>query len=281
MNALRPDEAVLDNLHSVYVDQWDWERVMSPEDRNLDYLKAVVRDIYAAIKETEWELADNFPQLRPFLPGEDRLRPHRGPVPRRFPALTPKEREREACREHGAVFIIGIGGALPDGKIHDGRAPGLRRLDHARPSTGHRGLNGDIFVWNPVLEIPFELSSMGIRVDAADHAQATGDPRLPGAAASCPGTSCCWRASCPQSIGGGIGQSRLCMLLMQRAHIGEVQVGLLAAPTSRTPAPRRESRCCNQGRVICWHRTRAGVRLCGRFARAPHTTSSRDRRANP
>ena len=226
MNALRPDEPALDNLHSVYVDQWDWERVITPQERNLDYLKAVVRDIWAAIKETEWEVGQTF---APGAPGSPRLPGdihfiHTEELARRYPKMTSWQREREACKEHGAVFIIGIGGELPDGTIHDGRAPDY---DDWTTPTGPdtKGLNGDIFVWNGLLEIPFELSSMGIRVDAPTmlkQLEVRGCPERKLLA---------WHrlllsGALPQSIGGGIGQSRLCMLLMQRAHIGEVHVGL-------------------------------------------------------
>lgn len=222
MNALRPDEADLDNLHSVYVDQWDWERVLAPEDRKLDYLKAIVREIYAAIKESEWELAQHFPSLRPFLP-PDIAFVHTEELAERYPNMTSFERERQACRQHGAVFIIGIGGVLGDGKIHDGRAPDY---DDWTTPTGPatKGLNGDIFVWNPVLERPFELSSMGIRVDAQTmlrQLEIRGCPERQ----ALPWHQLLLKGHLPQSIGGGIGQSRLCMLLMQRAHIGEVQVG--------------------------------------------------------
>ncbi len=223
MNALRPDEEKLDNIHAVYVDQWDWERVIAPEDRNLDYLKAVVGDIYAAMKDTEAELTDQIPELAPFLPDQITF-VHTEDLAQRYPDATSWEREGAACREHGAVFLIGIGGELPDGKIHDGRAPDY---DDWTTPTGPetRGLNGDIFVWNPLLEIPFELSSMGIRVDAEtmlkqleirgcmDRAELEWHKMLLG-------------GEFGQCVGGGIGQSRLCMLLLQKAHVGEVQVGL-------------------------------------------------------
>ena len=222
MNALRPDEESLDNLHSVYVDQWDWERVISPEDRKLDYLKAVVRDIYTSIKETEWEMAGNF-CIKPFLP-DDIAFVHTEDLFRKYPKADSKERERLVCREHGAVFLIGIGGKLPDGTIHDGRSPDYD--DWTTPtSDGHAGLNGDIFVWNPVLDVPFELSSMGIRVDAPAMLKQL-EIRGLMERKELPWHRLLLDGKLPQSIGGGIGQSRLCMLLMRRAHIGEVQVGL-------------------------------------------------------
>jgi aspartate--ammonia ligase len=222
MNALRPDEESLDNLHSVYVDQWDWERVIDPADRNVECLKAVVRDIWSAIKDTEWEVAQDFADLPPALPEKIGF-VHTEDLARRFPKATPKEREAEACREHGAVFIIGIGGRLPDGTIHDGRAPDYD--DWTTPTgSGTAGLNGDIFVWNPLLGIPFELSSMGIRVDGPTmrrQLEIRGCPER----VNLPWHRMLLDGQLPQSVGGGIGQSRLCMLLMRRAHIGEVQVG--------------------------------------------------------
>ncbi len=223
MNALRPDEESLDNLHSIYVDQWDWERVIRPEDRTLETLKGVVRDIYAAVKDTEAELADVHEDLPPALPDEIAF-VHTEELARRFPELPPRRREAEAAREHGAVFFIGIGGELPDGGIHDGRAPDY---DDWTTPTGPetKGLNGDIFVWNPVLGVPFELSSMGIRVDA-DTMRRQLDIRACPERAEMPWHKLLLDGALPQTIGGGIGQSRLAMLLLRRAHIGEVQVGL-------------------------------------------------------
>ena len=162
MNALRPDED-LDNLHSIYVDQWDWEKVIRPEDRNLDFLKRTVRRIYEAVKVTENKLYVEFPQLVPALP-DDIFFIHAEELLQRYPNLTPKERENAIVREYKAVFVIGIGGKLSDGSIHDGRAADYD--DWSTPnSDGYEGLNGDILLWNPVLESAFEISSMGIRVD--------------------------------------------------------------------------------------------------------------------
>lgn len=221
MNALRPDEEDLDNIHSVYVDQWDWERVISPADRNLDYLKAVVREIYAAIKDTEAELAETFAERTISLPDEIAF-VHTEALAAQYPDATSWARETAACKAHGAVFLIGIGGELPDGKIHDGRAPDYD--DWTTPTSPEtNGLNGDIFVWNPLLNIPFELSSMGIRVDAETMLKQL-------AVRGCmERTELLWHkllleGKLPQSVGGGIGQSRLCMLLLHKAHIGEVQV---------------------------------------------------------
>ena len=222
MNALRPDEAELDNLHSIYVDQWDWERVLGPGERNLDTLTSVVREIYAALKEAEAEVVRLHDGLRPFLPDEIAF-VHTEELCERLPGGGQKEREALTCREHKAVFLIGIGGELPDGQPHDGRAPDYD--DWTTPTAeGRRGLNGDIFVWNPVLDGPFELSSMGIRVDAETmRAQLAvrGCPER----AELPWHKLLLDGRLPQTIGGGIGQSRLSMLLLQKAHIGEVQVG--------------------------------------------------------
>jgi len=163
MNAIRADEE-LDNIHSLYVDQWDWERTMRPEERNLNFLKATVETIYEAMKAVEEEVYELYPHITPILPeritflqAEELLQ--------EFPALTPKEREQAAARKYGALFLIGIGGELSDGQRHDGRAPDYD--DWSTPTEGgYKGLNGDIIVWNPVLESAFELSSMGIRVAA-------------------------------------------------------------------------------------------------------------------
>jgi len=219
MNALRPDEE-LDNLHSIYVDQWDWEKVIRPEDRNLDFLRRTVRRIYEAVKVTENKLYVEFPQLEPALP-DDIFFIHSEELLRRYPGLTPKERENAIVKEHKAVFVIGIGGELSDGTAHDGRAADYD--DWSTPNAdGFEGLNGDILLWNPVLESAFEISSMGIRVDAEAMRRQL---RLKGQE---------WKedlyfhrrllaGELPQTIGGGIGQSRLCMYLLRKAHIGEIQ----------------------------------------------------------
>jgi aspartate--ammonia ligase len=222
MNAIRRDE-VLDNLHSIYVDQWDWERVISKEERNLDFLKNTVRKIYEVLKETEMVVYKKFPELQPFLRDEITF-VHSEELQERYPGLSPREREDAITKEKGAVFVIGIGGKLADGIPHDGRAPDY---DDWTTPTGDRtrGLNGDIFVWNPVLEKGFEISSMGIRVDKEAllrQLQITGTEERKGLE---------WHkmlleGKLPLSIGGGIGQSRLCMLILQKAHIGEVQCGI-------------------------------------------------------
>jgi aspartate--ammonia ligase len=222
MNAIRRDE-VLDNLHSIYVDQWDWERVISREERNLDFLKNIVRKIYKVLKETEMVVYKKFTELQPFLIDEISF-VHTEELQARYPDLSPRDREDAITKEKGAVFIIGIGGELADGNIHDGRAPDY---DDWTTPTGDKtkGLNGDIFVWNPVLEKGFEISSMGIRVDKdalIKQLKITGTENR---------KELVWHkmlldGKLPLSIGGGIGQSRLCMLLLQKAHIGEVQCGV-------------------------------------------------------
>ncbi|MEJ2568650.1 MAG: aspartate--ammonia ligase, partial [candidate division WOR-3 bacterium] len=222
MNAIRRDE-LLDNLHSIYVDQWDWEKVISMGNRDLDFLKNTVRKIYEVLKETEMVVYKKFPELQPFLRDEITFI-HSEELQERYPDLSPREREDEMAKEKGAVFVIGIGGKLADGKVHDGRAPDY---DDWTTPTGEKtkGLNGDIFVWNPVLEKGFEISSMGIRVDKEAllrQLQITGNEERKGLE---------WHKmlledKLPLSVGGGIGQSRLCMLLLQKAHIGEVQCGI-------------------------------------------------------
>ncbi|UCE06255.1 MAG: aspartate--ammonia ligase [bacterium] len=222
MNAIRPDE-MLDNLHSIYVDQWDWERVISNEERNLTFLKSIVRRIYEVIKRTEKYISQQYEGIQPILP-EDITFIHSEQLEAKYPDLTPMEREKAICKEYGSVFIIGIGGALKNGKPHDGRAPDYD--DWSTPTyNGYKGLNGDILVYYPVLDIAYELSSMGIRVDAETlkrQLQITGDvdrekllfhKRL-------------LDGELPLSIGGGIGQSRLCMFYLRKAHIGEIQAGI-------------------------------------------------------
>ena len=219
MNAIRRDE-ITDNIHSIYVDQWDWEKVIRREDRNLSFLKKTVRRIYEAIKVTENKLFIEFPQVTPSLP-EDIFFIHAEELLRMYPDLTPKERENEIVRQHRAVFLIGIGGELSDGTVHDGRAADYD--DWSTPNEdGFNGLNGDILLWNDVLQSSFEVSSMGIRVDCEamrrqlairgqeDKAELYFHKRL-------------LAGELPYTIGGGVGQSRLCMFLLKKAHIGEIQ----------------------------------------------------------
>lgn len=240
MNAIRADEE-LDNLHSMYVDQWDWERVMKAEERNVEFLKKIVRKIYNSILRTEFYICETYPQLKPFLP-EDVHFIHAEELLQRYPNLTAKEREDAICKEYGAVFVIGIGGKLSDGKEHDLRAPDYD--DWSTPTYGTLvpssegvegvdapfcGLNGDLLVWYPVLGRSIELSSMGIRVDIAalerqlalqgkeDRRSLYFHRRL-------------LAGELPLSIGGGIGQSRLCMVLLHKAHIGETQSSIWPEP---------------------------------------------------
>ncbi|HHU50675.1 MAG TPA: aspartate--ammonia ligase [Firmicutes bacterium] len=222
MNAIRPDEE-LDNLHSLYVDQWDWEKIISRDERNLDYLIKTVKQIYSVIKEAEDRIFAQYPALEPTLP-QDITFIHSEELEELYPQLTPKEREDAICREKGAVFLIGIGADLKSGQPHDGRAPDYD--DWSTPTTdGKKGLNGDILVWNPVLKRAVELSSMGIRVDKEAllrQLQITGEEKR----LTYSFHQKLLHDQLPLSIGGGIGQSRLCMLLLKKAHVGEVQVSI-------------------------------------------------------
>ena len=222
MNALRPEEE-LDNIHSIYVDQWDWEKVISREDRTLDFLKKTVRRIYEAIKVTENKLYVEFPQIEPMLP-EEIFFVHSEDLLKMYPDLSPKEREDAVVREHKAVFIIGIGGRLSDGRPHDGRS-----ADYDDWSTvneeGYEGLNGDLLLWNPVLQSAFEVSSMGIRVDQEAlrrQLELRGETYKEDLLYH----RMLLEGRLPLTIGGGIGQSRLCMFLLRKAHIGEIQSSL-------------------------------------------------------
>ncbi|MBQ9044750.1 MAG: aspartate--ammonia ligase [Oscillospiraceae bacterium] len=221
MNAIRRDEDVLDNLHSVYVDQWDWEKVIEAKDRNLDYLKTTVMDIAAAVSETERTMRAIYPQLQVLPQLERRITfVTTQELEDLWPELTPKERENAFLKEHKAAFIIGIGGKLRSGERHDGRSP----------DYDDWALNGDLLYWNKLLGCAFELSSMGIRVDPVsldrqltlagcdDRRERTYHKML-------------LNGDLPLTIGGGIGQSRLSMLLLGKAHIGEVQASVWDAET--------------------------------------------------
>ena len=226
MNALRPDEPTISSsIHSVYVDQWDWERIMSPDQRNLDYLKATVETLYHAILATEHHICSRY-DLKKFLPQRIHFI-HSEELLQRYPGMTAKERENAVCREFGAVFLIGIGGPLQDGKEHDGRAPDYDDWT-TETAPGRKGLNGDILVFNPILGSAFELSSMGIRVSPeilTQQLKARGCEER----AQLPWHKMLLAGKLPQTIGGGIGQSRLSMLLLQKRHIGEVQVSVWPA----------------------------------------------------
>ncbi len=222
MNAIRGDEE-LDNTHSLYVDQWDWCRTITAADRNIAFLKKIVRSIYAALLRTEYLVCETYPQIEAFLPEEIHFI-HSEELRQLYPDMTPKQREDAICKKYGAVFIMGIGGKLGDGKVHDGRAPDYD--DWSTPNEdGYFGLNGDIMVWYPLLNRSIELSSMGIRVDKEallrqleisgkmERTQLYFHKKL-------------LADEIPLSIGGGIGQSRLCMVLLHKAHVGEIQASI-------------------------------------------------------
>ena len=222
MNAVRPDEA-LDNLHSIYVDQWDWEKVILPNERNLDMLKETVRAIYDCICRTEFHIASEHSKIRPILPEEITFVTSEE-LYARWPEVGPREREQRICAECKAVFIIGIGGPLPDGNYHDGRAPDYDDWITLRPDGG-RGLNGDILLWNPVLDRAFEISSMGIRVDAPTLLAQLKIRNLT-ERVNLQFHKQLLAGELPQSMGGGIGQARLCMFFLRTAHVGEVSCGV-------------------------------------------------------
>lgn len=231
MNAIRADEE-LDNLHSLYVDQWDWERVMPEECRTVEYLKKIVERIYGAILRTEYHICETYPQIEPFLPEEIKFI-HAEELLQRYPTLSAKEREDAICKEYGAVFIIGIGSELSNGEKHDNRAPDYDDYSTICEQTGFAGLNGDLLIWYPILERAIELSSMGIRVnrEALERQleQSGKEERK-----KLYFHSRLIEGSLPQSIGGGIGQSRLCMILLHKAHVGETQSSIWPEEMRRT-----------------------------------------------
>ncbi|TCO74606.1 aspartate--ammonia ligase [Marinisporobacter balticus] len=213
MNAIRRDED-LDNLHSIYVDQWDWEKVIAKEDRNIENLKSIVKELYSVFKSTESYVSSLYKVYEAFLPEEISFITTQE-LEDMYPGFSPKERENAIAKEKGAVFIMKIGGALKSGEKHDGRAPDYDDWE----------LNGDIIFWNPVLEIAFELSSMGIRVDKESLERqlkiAECEDRK-----ELPYHKLLLDQTLPLTIGGGIGQSRICMFFLQKAHIGEVQAAI-------------------------------------------------------
>jgi len=213
MNAIRRDE-ILDNLHSLYVDQWDWEKVITYKERNLTTLQSEVQKIYHSLKATEVFLCGLYPQLNPILPKEIKFITTQE-LENRYPNLTPKQREGEISKEFGAVFVMKIGGALVSGEKHDGRSPDYDDWN----------LNGDIILWYPLLERSFEISSMGIRVDEMallNQLRISGNEDRK----QLEYHQAILNKELPYTIGGGIGQSRLCMFLLRKAHIGEVQVSV-------------------------------------------------------
>ena len=222
MRALRPDEDFTP-IHSIFVDQWDWEICMQEDERKIDFLKQTVEKIYSAIKATEKTISEKYPEKYQILP-EKITFIHTEDLLQRYPDLTPKERENAAAKEHGAIFLIGIGGKLSNGEAHDGRAPDYDDWT-TKSEKEHAGLNGDLIVWNPVLEQAFELSSMGIRVDA-ETLQRQLEIRGQEERKKLFYHRQLLSGELPQSIGGGIGQSRLCMFLLRKSHIGEVQVSI-------------------------------------------------------
>jgi aspartate--ammonia ligase len=222
MRALRPDEDYT-AIHSIYVDQWDWEQHISAEQRTLHYLKSTVTKIYEALKATEQSVERQYDTLHSVLP-ESITFIHAEELLQLYPLLTPKERETVVTKKYGAVFIMGIGAKLTNNEAHDGRAPDYDDWS-TQNEDGYKGLNGDIVVWHPILECAFELSSMGIRVDK--HALiAQLDERGCKEKAKLSFHSMLINGDLPQSIGGGIGQSRVCMFILKKMHIGEVQVSI-------------------------------------------------------
>lgn len=222
MNAIRADEE-LDNIHSLYVDQWDWERVLLPEHRNEAYLRRIVTKIYSAILRTEFFICETYSQLKPFLPEEVHFI-HSEELLQMYPDKTAKEREDLITKQYGAVFIIGIGGKLSNGEPHDLRAPDYDDWSSAG-EDGYVGLNGDLLIWYPTLNRSIELSSMGIRVDreallrqlVLQNKEERKELYF---------HRCLLEGKLPLTIGGGIGQSRLCMVLLHKAHIGETQASI-------------------------------------------------------
>lgn len=222
MDAIRKDEDV-DDIHSIYVDQWDWEKVLAAEERTLPYLKETVKKIFAAMKTTEAKVHEKFPHLIPRLP-EKITFVHSEELEEKYPSLAPKEREHEAAKEHGALFLIGIGHPLASGKPHDARATDYDDWI-TETSPGKHGLDGDIIVWDSLREQSLELSSMGIRVDKEALLKQVKmmheEDKL-----ELPFHKGIADDILPLTMGGGIGQSRLCMFFLHKKHIGEVQCGI-------------------------------------------------------
>lgn len=220
MNAIRPDES-LDAIHSLYVDQWDWELCIDEKDRNVFFLLDIVKKVYRSLKRTEFYIFDHYSKLTPILPEEIKLI-YSDDLQREYPKLTPKERENAAAKKYGAVFIVGIGGKLPDGSVHDGRAPDYDDWI-TESGDGHVGLNGDLLLWNSILGTALELSSMGIRV-SPESLRAQLKERGMEERAELDFHKRLLNGELSFTLGGGIGQSRLCMFLLRKAHIGETQV---------------------------------------------------------
>jgi aspartate--ammonia ligase len=213
MNAIRRDEET-DNIHSIFVDQWDWERILGPNERNEETLRKIVSDIYMTLRKTEGYVCAHYPFIKPELPDEIAFVSTQE-LEDKYPTLSPKEREYRAVRRYGAVFLMGVGGKLKSGKIHDGRAP----------DYDDRSLNGDILLYDPLLDISLEVSSMGIRVDPETLMRQLKE-RGCEERAELPFQKALLNGELPQTIGGGIGQSRMCVYFLRKAHVGEVQASL-------------------------------------------------------
>ena len=213
MNAIRRDE-MTDNIHSIFVDQWDWERIMRPGERNEAFLREIVERIYYTLRKTEGYVCAHYPHIRPELPERITFVTTQA-LEDRYPELSPKEREYRAAKEAGAVFLMQVGGALKSGQPHDGRAP----------DYDDWSLNGDILLYDPLLDISLEVSSMGIRVDPETLKKQL---RIRGCEerAELPFQKALLNGELPQTIGGGIGQSRMCVYFLRKAHVGEVQASL-------------------------------------------------------
>ena len=213
MNAIRRDEET-DNIHSIFVDQWDWEKIIPEDARNEQTLRETVKAVYEALRVTEKYIANKYDYVECFLPEEITFITTQELVDL-YPGLSAKEREYEIVKKHGAVFLMQIGDILSNGEKHDGRAPDYDDWK----------LNGDILVYYPVLDIALELSSMGIRVNAeslAEQLKKAGCEER----AELPFQKSLLNGELPQTIGGGIGQSRICMFFLRKAHIGEIQVSV-------------------------------------------------------
>ncbi len=213
MNAIRRDEET-DNIHSIFVDQWDWERIITPDERNEAFLRQIVEKIYLTLRKTEGYVCAHYPHIKPELPDHITFVTTQE-LEDRYPDKTGKEREYLAAREYGAVFLMGVGGALKSGAIHDGRAPDYDDWN----------LNGDILLYDPLLDISLEVSSMGIRVNPEVLRKQLAI-RGCQERAELPFQKALLNGELPQTIGGGIGQSRMCVYLLRKAHVGEVQASL-------------------------------------------------------
>ena len=227
MNAIRRDEET-DNIHSIFVDQWDWERIMAPTERNQAFLREIVGRIYLTLRKTEGFVCAHYPHIKPELPDHITFVTTQE-LEDRYPNLSSKEREYKAAKEYGAVFLMQVGGALRSGKIHDGRAP----------DYDDWSLNGDILLYDPLLDISLEVSSMGIRVDPETLMKQL---KIRGCEerAELPFQKALLNGELPQTIGGGIGQSRMCVYFLRKAHVGEVQASLW---------PEEVQKACHNGNI--------------------------------